>query len=380
MTSFDDHFDVAVIGAGPSGALASYHLSKAGLSVLLIEKESLPRYKTCGGGLVYRARKLVPALKDDIIDRECFEINWGIKNDNIHFRVERPYPILSMVMRDKLDKHIVDSAVKEGTTLMDRTTLKSIETNGLMTLDTSRGKFNSKMIIGADGALGITARLAGFNDGRYLIPALEAEVKVSADVFPNYEKTVRFDVGAVDQGYGWVFPKRKHLSIGIASEKRGNIGLKSVYNKYIELLGLDNILSEEIHGFQIPIKTREQFSGRGVLLTGDAAGLADPLVAEGISHALISGKLAAEAVIQGNLKWTNVENIYNLKLKKEIVAQTNTGRLLSQLFYRYPRLRKYVLNRKGERLTEYFTDVFSGIRRYPQGYSEVLGSIGKTFL
>jgi len=377
MTTLDNHFDVAVIGAGPSGSLASYHLSKAGLSVLLIEKESLPRYKTCGGGLVYRARKLIPELKDDIIDREFYEINWGIKNDNIHFRVERPYPIISMVMRDKLDKHIVDSAVNEGTTLIDNTTLESIEPNGLITLGTSKGKFKSKMIIGADGALGITARLAGFNDARYLIPALEAEVIVSPDVFPKYERDVRFDVGVIPQGYGWVFPKKKHLSIGIASEKRGNIGLKSAYKKYIELLGLDNILSEEVHGFQIPIKSRKQFSGRKVLLTGDAAGLADPLVAEGISHALISGKLAAEAIIEGNLNWPEIEKIYNYKLRYEIVTQTGTGQLLSTLFYHYPRLRKYVLTRKGERLTEYFTDVFSGVRRYPQGYSEVLKSIRK---
>ncbi|NNF21529.1 MAG: geranylgeranyl reductase, partial [Saprospiraceae bacterium] len=212
---------------------------------------------------------------------------------------------------------------------------------------------------------------------RYLIPALEAEMMVSEDEFIKHKKKVRFDVDAMPQGYGWVFPKKNHLSIGIASEKRGNIGLKDAYKKYVTFLGLNNILKEEIHGFQIPIKSRKEFSGKKVILTGDAAGLADPLVAEGISNAMISGKLAAEAVIEGNLEWSEVEKVYNKKLRQEIVTQTKTSRLLSSLFYHHPRLRKYVLTRKGQRLTEYFTDVFSGVRRYPEGIPEILRSFGK---
>ena len=128
-------YDVIVIGAGPSGSIASYYLSKNGYSVLLIEKEKLPRYKTCGGGLVYRARKIIPDFKEEIIEREFYKIDWSISNQNMHFQVNRPYPIISMVMRDRLDKHIVDAAIKEGTSLLDNTKLQSLTINGRVDID-----------------------------------------------------------------------------------------------------------------------------------------------------------------------------------------------------------------------------------------------------
>ena len=66
------NYDIAIVGAGPAGALAAYEIAKAGLSCVILEKERLPRYKVCGGGLIYKARK---ALAIDIraaIERELY--------------------------------------------------------------------------------------------------------------------------------------------------------------------------------------------------------------------------------------------------------------------------------------------------------------------
>ena len=62
-------FDVAIIGSGPAGASAAFELSMKGISTVIIEKEILPRYKTCGGGLVYRGRKAIPFDVSSVIDR-----------------------------------------------------------------------------------------------------------------------------------------------------------------------------------------------------------------------------------------------------------------------------------------------------------------------
>jgi geranylgeranyl reductase family protein len=362
---------VAIIGAGPAGSMSAYHLSRAGLSVLLLEKEQLPRYKTCGGGLVYRARKLVPDLPEHVIERECFEVDWGIHASGLHYRIERPYPVITMVMRDKLDNHLVQRAANQGAVVLDNTGLESLNIDGSVTIGTSAGKFQCKLLIAADGASSPTAKMAGLRDDRYLIPAIEAEVELDPTDFGKYASKTRFDVDAMPMGYGWVFPKKNHLSIGIASEVRGRIKLKQAYRNYRKILGINQVTKEEIHGFQIPITSRKIFSGNRILLTGDAAGLADPLLAEGISHALISGKLAADSIIAADLDPRKAGKLYSELLEKEILHQVKTGQLLSKLFYNYPGLRRFVLRRKGQRLTEYFTDVFSGDRRYPEGIGDV---------
>jgi len=53
------HYNVVIIGSGPAGALAALELAKNGITVAIIDKATLPRYKTCGGGLVFRGRKLL---------------------------------------------------------------------------------------------------------------------------------------------------------------------------------------------------------------------------------------------------------------------------------------------------------------------------------
>ena len=67
-------YDIAIIGTGPSGAMAAYHAAKNGKKVILIEKEKLPRYKTCGGGLVHRGRIRLPFSIDEVFEKEFYEL------------------------------------------------------------------------------------------------------------------------------------------------------------------------------------------------------------------------------------------------------------------------------------------------------------------
>ena len=367
-------FDVAVIGSGPSGASAALKLAENGTSVVLIEKETLPRYKTCGGGFVFRGRRNMPFEIDSVVDREFKKIDIYFDKANIHLSSEREDPIISMIMRDDFDNLIVQKAKQAGITLLENHKLKDLSFGERITLHTSNGDLQAKFVIAADGALSPTAKLAGWEDTRYLIPALEYEVEVSAEDFKRLSAEVRFDFDAVPLGYGWSFPKKNHLSIGVASARRTKIDLKKHYKEYLATLGIKEVLHEEFHGFQIPVSPREDgFFRKNVLLVGDAAGFADPVTAEGISNAILTGVMAAESIIEGNLDSQTTERIYLEKLNKVLLPELKTGVYLSKLFYENEKARHFLMKMYGERFCEAMTDVFMGERSYPTDIKKKIG-------
>jgi flavin-dependent dehydrogenase len=93
-------FDVAIIGSGPAGASAAFELAKSGISTVIIEKETLPRYKTCGGGLVFRGRKNMPFDVSSVVEKEFYEVDTYFANTPFKFTTNRNQPIVSMIMRD----------------------------------------------------------------------------------------------------------------------------------------------------------------------------------------------------------------------------------------------------------------------------------------
>lgn len=375
-------FDVAVIGSGPSGASAALKLAENGISVVLIEKETLPRYKTCGGGFVYRGRKNMPFDISSVVDREFKKIDIYFEKANIHLTSEREDPIISMIMRDDFDNLIVKKAKEAGITLLENHKLKDMSfDDDITTLHTSNGDIQAKFVIAADGALSPTAKLTGWEETRYLIPALEYEVEVSPEDFERLSKEVRFDFDAVPLGYGWSFPKKNHLSIGVASARRTKIDLKKYYKEYLVTLGITEIIKEEFHGFQIPVSPREDgFFRKNVLLVGDAAGFADPVTAEGISNAILTGVMAAESIIEAKLDSIETEKIYFEKLNKVLLPELKTGVYLSKLFYENEKARHFLMKMYGEHFCESMTDIFMGERSYPTDIKKRIGKKIKNVL
>ena len=359
-------FDVAVIGSGPAGAFAALTLAENNLSVAIIEKETLPRYKTCGGGFSFRGKREMPFDISSVVEREFYKLDVYFDKVGAHFSPERKDPIISMVMRDKFDNLLVEKAKESGAVLFENHKLSNITFNEISTLHTSQGDINAKFIIAADGALSPTAKIAGWKDTRYLIPALEYEVEVSPQDFERLSQQVRLDFDAVPLGYGWSFPKKNHLSIGVASARRTKINLKKYYREYIETLGIKEIISESFHGFQIPLTNRtDGFVRKNVFLVGDAAGFADPFSAEGISNAITSGKLAAQSSIEGELNCEKSEALYIQKLEESLLPELKMGAYLSKLFYENERIRNFLIKRYGPRICEGMTDILMGNRAYP---------------
>jgi flavin-dependent dehydrogenase len=169
---------VAIIGSGPSGASTAFHLGKQGIDTVIIEKETLPRYKTCGGGFVNRGKKDMPFDISEVVEREFYKVDTYFNNHEKCYHSIKNKPIITMIMRNAFDNLIVNKAKEFGVTLLENHKLLNIDNvDGKSILKTSQGNISADFVIAADGVLSPTAKMAGWKkDTRKLIPALEYEV------------------------------------------------------------------------------------------------------------------------------------------------------------------------------------------------------------
>ncbi len=359
-------YDVIVVGSGPAGSSAAWRLAKAGVAVAVLEKATLPRYKTCGGGLIGRALQSLPTDVRHVIEQDCFTAQLNVLPSGLSFTTHRLTPIVSMTMRDQFDFALLSAAQAAGAPVHQRCAVEDVSFHGdSVTVVTNRGSMKAKFVVAADGALGTVARKVGMADGRVLIPSLEYEVTVPQDRLGSFHGVARFNFGILPHGYAWAFPKRQQLSIGILSMVQREGELKRAMMQYLDLLGCRDVMQVEQHGFVIPIRPRTgPFMEKRVLLVGDAAGFADPVTGEGISFALRSGQLAALSLVDGNLDEASVQRAYSRSLAKSILPELRTGRWLARLLYDFPGLRSWAFSRQGQRLCEAVTDVMAGKRTY----------------
>lgn len=368
--------DIAIVGAGPAGAAAALTLGGCGLRVGVIEKAVPPRYKTCGGGVLRRAAALLPCDLGAAIERECHAAELVHHDPGLRFICRREQPIISMVMRDRFDHLLTQAAEQGGAQLFAGTTvLDVLPSADQVRLVTSAGEIRTRFVIAADGANSVIARKTGRPELRNVVPALECEVVAELSEMEPLMHTARFDFGFVPAGYAWVFPKGDHLSIGVLTTRRGAANLPEYYRRYLALLGIRTPLREERHGYIIPCRPRDgMFGAPRVLFVGDAAGLADPVTAEGITAGILSGQLAARAIVAGNFDELSVKRIYRETLQQKLLADLRVARWLACVLYDCPRLRAGLLSRHGQRLSELLTQIVAGetsytaVVRRPQNY------------
>ena len=126
----------------------------------------------------------------------------------------------------------------------------------------------------------------------------------------------------------------------------------------------------ERNGHLIPVAPRREKLARGrVLLVGDAAGLVDPVTAEGISNAIMSGQLAAAALLESQLVLPEVARRYGSLLRNSILGELRTARFLADFLYNHPRIRGWAFRHQGKRLTNFVADVVMGERDYTSALS-----------
>jgi geranylgeranyl reductase family protein len=360
-------FDVIVVGAGPGGGAAALELAGHGLRIAVIEKANPPRYKTCGGGVLWRAVKLLPVDIRAVVERECQVAELVHHAPNLRFVCRREHPVVSMVMRDRFDHLLLSASQKRGDVrVLSGTTITDVTTGpDDVRLTAANGEWRAKFVIAADGVNSVVARKTGRPALRGVVPALEAEVEYAPDVMAGWMESARFDFGLVPAGYGWVFPKRAHLSIGVGTTRRGAANLPDFYRRYVERLAIGTPLHEERHGYMIPCRPRDGlFAVPRVLFVGDAAGLADPVTAEGITAGILSGQLAARAILAGAGEAARVQRAYRLSLNDRLLADLRIARWLAWLLYERPRWCAALLSHHGAGMSELMTRIVCGETTY----------------
>ncbi|MCD4690030.1 hypothetical protein K8S17_01065 [bacterium] len=105
------------------------------------------------------------------------------------------------------------------------------------------------------------------------------------------------DAGAKRHGYGWIFPKRDHLNVGVCGAAPLTASYREDLKTFVARLGVDSWRTEGPFAMPVPSRPRSADLATGrVLVVGDAAGLVDSITGEGIAHAIASGRIAAEVV------------------------------------------------------------------------------------
>jgi geranylgeranyl reductase family protein len=361
--------DVAVVGAGPAGCAAALALAERGVRVVILEKAVLPRHKTCGGGVLRRALDRLPVDASAAIERECRAAELVHHAPALRFVCERTQPVVSMVMRARFDLLLATAAQRAGAELVTGAPVTGlVHERDAVRLTTAAAGVRARFVIAADGAASTVARLTGRPELDNVVPALECEVTLEPEAMKPFAERARFDFGVVPAGYAWVFPKREHLSIGVLTTRKGAAHLPECYRRYLALLGIGRIVREERHGYVIPCQPRRgAFDVPRVLFAGDAAGLADPILCEGISAGILSGQLAARAIVDGGFDDSAARRGYRTALEHGWLGEMRVARRLAWVLYRCPRVRGALLARSGRRASEFFMRLVCGETSYRAG-------------
>ncbi len=302
-----DH-DVIVVGGGPGGSTAAWRLAVAGLRPLVLDAAVFPRVKICAGWVTPEA------LADLEVDPDKYPLTIQpfdacvLEFAGARHVTDWRRPSSYGIIRREFDHYLLERAAAAGADVRWGLRVGGVtERAGRVSVETDRGLFEAPAVIGAGGHRCPVARALGeVSEREEVVVAQESETRLRPEWVERLEPFLRAPELYVEpdlRGYGWYFPKRDFINIGVGCTQGGDGSLPRRRDVLVATLRASGRLPEEMpiepfkgHAYVVRRQAPRRLHGGRFCLVGDAAGLARDLSGEGIGPAIRSGRLAAEAV------------------------------------------------------------------------------------
>jgi geranylgeranyl reductase family protein len=351
--------DVIVVGAGPGGSAAAFHLANAGLDVLLLEKTEFPREKVCGDGLTPRAVTQLIKMGIDISPEAGWLRNKGLRVIGGGMRLELDWPDLAShpnygLTRTRLDfdDTLAEAAVKAGAQMQTSTNVtgaildragRVVGVTATVGKEKIAAEYRAPLVIAADGVSGRLALSLGIakRDDRPMGVAVRryyTSPRHDDDYLESWLEL--WDRSSSEQkllpGYGWIFglgDGRSNVGLGIlnTSKQFQKVDYRKLLTDWLDGLPEEWGYTEEnatgpTRGAALPMGfNRKPHYTRGLMLVGDTGGMVNPFNGEGIAYAMESGEIAAEVAAQALGRPAGISRERALHAYPKVLADTYGG-------------------------------------------------------
>jgi geranylgeranyl reductase family protein len=336
----NDRTDVIVVGAGPGGSTAAKLLADLGYSVLLVDRCNFPRHKTCASWINRLAFERFSYLKNslpDLVENPFYGVAFYDRAIEREARYLEGRPSGYLSLRSKFDDGLRRIAVEAGARFMGGCAVADLteERDGVRVRLEDGRELMGRVLIGADGASSRVAARAGlrkgWSPGDYVLCA-NTDVpfppeRISSFYGERFPFHVFLEYRGV-QGYGWVFPKRQHVCIGIGALLKDGRSIRPLFREFVQALRdgkhiPDDLPEDKVYFDLDPVggvyRIPSLVCGR-VMLIGDAAGFVSGSTGEGIYPAMVSAEVAVGLIHQA-LKVSSTASVlegYNKEWRAEL--------------------------------------------------------------
>jgi geranylgeranyl reductase family protein len=361
---------VLIVGGGPAGATAARTLARAGVTVQLLDRSNFPRNKPCGGGISLRVLRRFPYLEPALqrIATHTVSRLYLEGPDGEAAVIESTEPAALMIRRVEFDALLVSLAVEAGAELISGADIvqAAMADHRVALVARDGRRFEAPIVIAADGVHSAIGRRLGLRNGwppasvaldmmeetpRTLLRDVDPSTLWVAYGFdpasagsPGNGNGHRKERHRAAEGYAYIFPKRDHVNIGIGyvlAHYRDAIDAApyELQRGFVDHLKSRGIVEGEsvkrnFTPFHIPVGGPLRQPGRGrVLLAGDAGGFVNGFTAEGIYYAMVSGDLAAKAILDSSGNIGPLARAYGRACDYEIGAELRDSVLIQRYLF-----------------------------------------------
>lgn len=303
-----DKCDVLIVGGGPAGSSLAWSLRHSGLDVIIMDKQGFPRNKTCAGWITPAVIKTLDLDTENYAHKRVLQPIHGFRigqigNDPIEINYA-DIPVSYGIRRCEFDHYLLQRC---GARLLLDNPVKQIKPhNGKWIIN---NQIETGLLVGAGGYFCPVARYLGAKPGQNetAVMAQEIEFRMTSAQLAgcNIDPTKPELYFCPDlKGYGWILQKGEYLNIGLGREDKHK--LSTHVEHFCRFLKEKNKIHFDIpsrfngHAYLLYQHSVRNYAADGILLIGDAAGLAYTQSGEGIRPAIESGLIAGNIILQAN--------------------------------------------------------------------------------